>query len=160
MIARNHCRSSSRQRAVKNISSGVTIPGLSAPNATCRSVFGQEATEEKSNEITAIPKLLELLELSGCIVGIDAMGRQREISARLVRQGGAYVLGLKGSQSTMQEAVEDYFTVAHAGNFAGVSHDFFEEVDIAFRRSTHLRWSSPTSRPTASRGFLRTLRCS
>ena len=94
-----------------------------------RLVLGQEATEEKSNEITAIPKLLELLELTGCIVTIDAMGCQREIAAQIITAGGDYVLGLKGNQSTMQEAVEDFFTVAQGGEFAGVKHDFFEEVD-------------------------------
>lgn len=102
---------------------------VSAWANTNRLILGQEATEEKSNEITAIPKLLELLELAGCIVTIDAMGCQREIAAQIVNQGGDYVLGLKGNQSTMQEAVEDFFSVAQGGDFAGVSHDFFEEVD-------------------------------
>jgi DDE_Tnp_1-associated/Transposase DDE domain len=60
-----------------------------------RLVLGQEATEEKSNEITAIPKLLALLDLHGCIVTIDAMGCQRAIAERIVEQGGDYVLGLK-----------------------------------------------------------------
>ena len=80
--------------------------------------MGQEATEEKSNEITAIPKLLELLELKGCIVTIDAMGCQRAIAAQIVAQGGDDVLGLKGNQSALQESVEDFFTVATAADFA------------------------------------------
>ena len=67
-----------------------------------RLVLGQEATEEKSNEITAIPKLLELLEIKGCIVTIDAMGCQRAIAAQIRAQGGDYVLGLKGNQSVLQ----------------------------------------------------------
>jgi predicted transposase YbfD/YdcC len=58
-----------------------------------RLVLGQEATEEKSNEITAIPKLLELLELKGGIVTIDAMGSQRAIAEQIRAQGGDYVLG-------------------------------------------------------------------
>jgi predicted transposase YbfD/YdcC len=102
---------------------------LSAWASANRLVLGQEATPEKSNEITAIPKLLELLELAGCIVTIDAMGCQREIAAQIIAGGADYVLGLKGNQSAMQEAVEDFFTVAQAGEFAGVKHDFFEEVD-------------------------------
>jgi DDE_Tnp_1-associated/Transposase DDE domain len=53
-----------------------------------RLVLGQEATEEKSNEITAIPKLLALLDLHGCIVTLDAMGCQRAIAGRIVEQGG------------------------------------------------------------------------
>ncbi len=83
-----------------------------------RLVLGQEATEEKSNEITAIPKLLELLELTGCIVTIDAMGCQRAIAAQIIAQGGDYVLGLKGNQSALQESVEDFFEVAAKAEFA------------------------------------------
>ena len=82
-----------------------------------------------SNEITAIPKLLELLELHGCLVTIDAMGCQTAIAAQIVAQGGDYVLGLKGNQSALHEAVEDFWTVAEAGNFAHVTHGFTKEVD-------------------------------
>jgi predicted transposase YbfD/YdcC len=56
-------------------------------------VLGQEATDEKSNEITAIPKRLELLALKGCIVTLDAMGCQRAIAEQIIDQGGDYVLG-------------------------------------------------------------------
>jgi predicted transposase YbfD/YdcC len=91
--------------------------------------LGQEATEEKSNEITAIPKLLELLELKGCLVTIDAMGCQRAIAEQIIAQGGDYVLGLKGNQGQLQEAVEDFFAVAQKVNFAHVRHDYAEELD-------------------------------
>lgn len=102
---------------------------VSAWASATRLVLGQEATAEKSNEITAIPKLLALLELSGCIVTIDAMGCQRAIAEQIIEQKGDYVLGLKGNQSAMQEAVEDFFTVAEDGDFAGVKYDFVEEID-------------------------------
>ncbi len=94
-----------------------------------RLVLGQEATEEKSNEITAIPNLLELLQLKGAIVTLDAMGCQRAIAAQIIAQGGDYVLGLKGNQSALQESVEDFFQVAVAGAFAAVTHDTYAEVD-------------------------------
>ncbi len=94
-----------------------------------RLVLGQEATDEKSNEITAIPKLLTLLELKGCIVTLDAMGCQRAIAAQIVEQEGDYVLGLKGNQGTLHDVVEDYFTTAEASQFAGVEHDYKEELD-------------------------------
>lgn len=94
-----------------------------------RLVLGQEATSEKSNEITAIPKLLELLELKGCLVTIDAMGCQTAITAQIVAQGADYVLGLKGNQSALQEAVEDDWTVAQQADFAHVQADFTEELD-------------------------------
>jgi predicted transposase YbfD/YdcC len=102
---------------------------VSARGCRNRLVLGQEATEEKSNEITAIPKLLELLELKGCIVTIDAMGCQTKIAAQIVDQGGDYVLGLKGNQSTLHEEVEEFFATASAGEFAGVVHDYAEETD-------------------------------
>lgn len=94
-----------------------------------RLVLGQEATEEKSNEITAIPKLLGLLELNGCIVTLDAMGCQRALAEQIIDQGGHYVLGLKGNQGALFDAVEDFFTTAEAHRFAGVAHDYLEEVD-------------------------------
>ncbi|MBK1722821.1 ISAs1 family transposase, partial [Thiocystis violacea] len=102
---------------------------VSAWGSRNRLVLGQEATEEKSNEITAIPKLLELLELKGCIVTIDAMGCQTKIAEQIIEQGGDYVLGLKGNQSTLRDEVEDFFDTARAGEFAGVAYDYTEETD-------------------------------
>ena len=63
--------------------------------------LGQVKTEEKSNEITAIPELLELLEVKGCIVTIDAMGCQKKIAAKIVDEGADYILALKGNQGTL-----------------------------------------------------------
>ncbi len=72
-------------------------------------VLGQEKVANKSNEITAIPKLLETLAVKGCLVSIDAMGTQREI-ARCIRALGAdYLLAVKGNQPTLHEALEDAF---------------------------------------------------
>ena len=94
-----------------------------------RLVLGQEAIDGKSNEITAIPKLLKLLEIKDCIVTIDAMGCQRAIAKQIIEQEGHYVLGLKGNQSNLHEAVEDFFTIAYHHSFKGVAHDYFEEVE-------------------------------
>ncbi len=94
-----------------------------------RLVLGQEAIDDKSNEITAIPKLLKLLEIKGCIVTIDAMGCQRAIAKQIIEQEGHYVLGLKGNQSNLHEAVEDFFTVAASHDFKGINHDYFEDVE-------------------------------
>ncbi|MGZ8236467.1 MAG: ISAs1 family transposase [Methylobacter sp.] len=107
---------------------------VSAWSASNRLVLGQEATEEKSNEITAIPKLLALLELKSCIVSIDAMGCQRDIAKQIVDQGGDYVLGLKGNQGTLHEAVEDYFTTAQAAGFKHIKYDYVEEVELGHGR--------------------------
>jgi len=66
-----------------------------------RLVLGQLKTTEKSNEMTAIPLLLELLELKGCIVTIDAMGCQTEIASQIISQEADYVLSLKGNQGNL-----------------------------------------------------------
>ena len=77
-----------------------------------RVVLGQQKVDEKSNEITAIPALLRLLEVEGCIVTIDAMGCQKEIARTIVEQGADYVLALKGNQGVMHDEVELFFTGA------------------------------------------------
>jgi predicted transposase YbfD/YdcC len=74
-----------------------------------RMVLGQIKTRQKSNEITAIPELLRLLELEGCIVTIDAMGCQKEIAKTIIDKGADYVFGLKGNQGTLHDDVKLYF---------------------------------------------------
>ena len=108
-----------------------------------RLVLGQQATDNKSNEITAIPKLLELLELKGCIVTIDAMGCQTAIAEQVIAQQGDYVLGLKGNQGTLHDDVEDFFQTAQAHHFKGVNYDYKEELDKAHGRlETRRYWVS------------------
>ena len=92
-------------------------------------VLGQEATEEKSNEIMAIPKLLELLELKGCIVTIDAMGCQTKIAEQINAQGAHDVLALKGNQGTLATEVEDAFISADAKDYAGMDSQCLETVE-------------------------------
>ena len=77
----------------------------------------------------SIPKLLEWLALRGRLVTIDAMGCQTAIAAQIVAQGADDVLGLKGNQSALQEAVEDDWTVAQQADFAHVQADFIEKLD-------------------------------
>lgn len=77
-----------------------------------RLTLGQIAVDSKSNEITAIPRLLGLLELKGAVVTIDAMGTQKEIAAKIVAGGGDYVLALKENHPTLHEAVAQEFTAA------------------------------------------------
>lgn len=72
-------------------------------------VLGQTKVDEKSNEITAIPKLLELLVLKGCIVTIDAMGCQKDIASKIIEKEADYLLALKGNQGNLLEQVEDSF---------------------------------------------------
>lgn len=76
--------------------------------------LGQVKTEEKSNEITAIPALLELLEIKNCIITIDAMGCQTEIAAKIIEKRADYVLAVKDNQKLLHEAIIDYFDEAIA----------------------------------------------
>jgi predicted transposase YbfD/YdcC len=99
-----------------------------------RLVLGQLKTREKSNEITAIPLLLELLELRGCIVTIDAMGCQTEIAAQIITQEADYVLSLKGNQGRLHKEVAEYFAWAEGINFKDVEYDYCRTVEKAHGR--------------------------
>ena len=94
-----------------------------------RMVLGQIKTEEKSNEITAIPLLLKMLDISGCTVTIDAMGCQKNIAAAIKENDGEYVLSLKGNQGTLHSDVKLFFEDCVNTSFQGVPHDFYETVD-------------------------------
>ncbi len=91
---------------------------VSAWAVECGVSLGQLATEEKSNEITAIPQLLEQVELKGSIVTIDAAGCQKEIAAKIVAGGGDYCLALKGNQGNLHAAVAEYIEQQMADDFA------------------------------------------
>lgn len=92
-------------------------------------LLGQVKTEAKSNEITAIPQLLKLLELQGCIVTIDAMGCQKDIAHQLVTQGADYVLALKGNHPTAYEEVSTLLDTAVAEGFGRRPYDYHETID-------------------------------
>jgi predicted transposase YbfD/YdcC len=90
-------------------------------------VLGQVAVEDKSNEITAIPKLLELLDVSGAMVSIDAMGCQKEIAAKIRQGGGDYVLSVKENQPRLLEDIQQCFEKGLDTDFAGLQHSHHEE---------------------------------
>jgi len=92
-------------------------------------VLGQQKTEDKSNEITAIPKLLELLEIKGCIITIDAMGCQKDIAKKIKEKGADYVLSLKGNKGKLNDAVRDFFETAITEEFKNIQKDVYEEFD-------------------------------
>jgi predicted transposase YbfD/YdcC len=83
--------------------------------------LGQVATDEKSNEITAIPALLDRIDVSDAVVTIDAMGCQKDIAEKIIEGGGDYVLALKGNQGTLHAAVEAYFSQHLENDFADVT---------------------------------------
>lgn len=72
-------------------------------------VLGQIKTDEKSNEITAIPELLDMVDVKNCVVTIDAMGCQKKISEKIIGKGADYVLALKGNQPELHDLAKDYF---------------------------------------------------
>lgn len=90
-------------------------------------VLGQLKVGEKSNEITAIPKLLESLLLEGCVVTIDAMGCQQSIAKKIVKKGADYILAVKENQKALQEDIEDSFRVL-------APDDVFENLDYGHGR--------------------------
>ena len=91
--------------------------------------LGQVKTEAKSNEITAIPQLLDLLDLHDCVVTIDAMGCQREIAQQITAGGANCVLAVKENQGQLHEGIRDLFAVAEALGFDGVPYDYSQTVN-------------------------------
>lgn len=96
--------------------------------------LGQIATEEKSNEITAIPLLLERIDLTDAVITIDAMGCQKEIARDIVDGGGNFVIGLKGNQPTLREAVETYFEKHLECDLEDLKHRCHETSEAAHGR--------------------------
>lgn len=96
--------------------------------------LGCVKTEEKSNEITAIPVLLRQLELLGAIVTIDAMGCQREIAEQIITQRGDYVLAVKDNQPQLHEAITSFMDTAEAHAMAKVKHSYHESTDTGHGR--------------------------
>jgi len=92
-------------------------------------LLGQVKVDDKSNEITAIPQLLQLLELSGCIVTIDAMGCQSEIVTQIIEAGADYVLTVKDNQPHLLEDISFFFDLAQQNEFAKVDHDYHRTVN-------------------------------
>jgi len=92
-------------------------------------VLGQVKVDDKSNEITAIPKLLSLLEIAGCIVTIDAMGCQTEIAQAIVDLDADYVLAVKENQGHLYEDVKGLFDAAQELNFKDVPHGYCKTTD-------------------------------
>lgn len=90
-------------------------------------VLGQIKTEEKSNEITAIPKLLKLLDITKSIVTIDAMGCQRNIADQIIKQEAEYILAVKGNQGSLHESIKKAFKHAADKKFEDIVHDQYIE---------------------------------
>ena len=107
---------------------------ISAWSARQNLVLGQAKVADKSNEITAIPQLLDLLTIKGATVTIDAMGCQREIAAKIIEKDAHYVLALKGNQGTLREDVELFFVEQKARKYADTVVDRHQTIEKSHGR--------------------------
>jgi predicted transposase YbfD/YdcC len=125
---------------------GKTLRGTRGPDGTClhlvsawaaehRLTLAQVAVDDKSNEITAIPQLLELLDLHGALVSIDAMGCQKEIAQQIRDGGGDYLLAVKDNQPTLREDVGHCFEQAYDQDFAHIEYDVFRTTETGHGRT-------------------------
>jgi predicted transposase YbfD/YdcC len=105
------------------------IDMVSAWATANRLVLGQVKVDEKSNEITAIPQLLEALEISGCVVTIDAMGCQTDIAEKIIDREADYLLGLKGNQGNLYEDVERLFADLEDSHYKAYRFDYDKTVN-------------------------------
>ena len=92
-------------------------------------VLGQVKCAEKSNAITAIPELLKILNLEGCIVTIDAMGCQKEVVKQITEKEADYVISLKGNQENLHKDIKDYMDWAERTGFKEIKYDYYATVE-------------------------------
>lgn len=90
--------------------------------------LGQRKVDDKSNEITAIPELLDILYVKGCIVTIDAMGCQKKIANKIIAQQADYVLSVKDNQKNLHQDLQDWFAYADKIQFKDLCHDYHKVV--------------------------------
>ena len=130
---------------------GQTLRGSRGPEGTClhlvsawaaehRLTLAQAAVADKSNEITAIPQVLALLDLTGALVSIDAIGCQKDLAAQIRQGGGDYLLALKDNQPTLYTDTQACFLQAYEEDFAGVAHDLFTTQEVGHGRREERRY--------------------
>jgi predicted transposase YbfD/YdcC len=125
--------------ALHSVSVWASVYGLS---------LGQVACAEKSNEITAIPELLRLVDTKGAIITIDAMGTQKAIAEQIVDGGADYVLALKGNQEALHQAVIDHINEQLEGNLADAQEQVTTETGHGREETrTYLQLPAPETLP-------------
>ncbi len=128
------------RRSYNRRSKKAALQMVSAWATSNRLVLGQVAVDAHSNEISAIPQLLELLDVSGCIVTIDAIGCQQDIAKQIIEQGGDYVLAVKANQGSLWQEVHQCFAEPDAD---GIS--FYETEEQGHgREETRWYWMTET----------------
>ncbi|KKI98718.1 ISAs1 family transposase [Prochlorothrix hollandica] len=122
------------------------LHSVSAWSSDHRLVLAQQRVDSKSNEITAVPLLLKLLNLKGAVVTLDAMGTQTAIARQIRQGGGDYVLALKGNQGTLSRAVETWFKQTEVDGWDGIDYDYHETLEAAHHRlEIRQVWTLPVS---------------
>jgi predicted transposase YbfD/YdcC len=117
-------------RGSKDIPAGqAAIYMVSAWATANQLVLGQRKVDDKSNEITAIPQLMKVLDLAGCIVVVDAIGTQTKIAKTIIDQGADYVLAVKENQGHLYEDIHDLFEEDWKQNFAGAPYSYAKVVN-------------------------------
>ena len=111
------------RRSIDKASKKAAIYMVSAWAQQNNLVLGQVKVDDKSNEITAIPKLLSRLNITGAVITIDAMGCQKKIAKQIKQQGGDYVFSLKGNQGNLHDDVKTFFTSSLSPAVASVNYD-------------------------------------
>ncbi len=111
------------RRSIDKASKKAAIYMVSAWAQQNNLVLGQVKVDDKSNEITAIPKLLSRLDIAGAVITIDAMGCQKKIAEQIKRQGGDYVFSLKGNQGNLHDDVKTFFTSSLSQLVTAVSYE-------------------------------------
>jgi len=119
---------------------------VSAWSSEHRLVLGQTKVSSKSNEITAIPALLEMLDISGCIVTIDAMGTQKSIAEKIIAASSDYILSLKDNHPTLHQQVKNWFETAQSLGFKGVDVSISQRIEKGHHRIENRKvYSVPVS---------------
>jgi len=112
--------SASEKSSLHIVSAWATANGLA---------LGQVRVDDKSNEVTAIPKLLEMLDIKGRTITTDAMGCQKEIARQIVDRGGDYVLCLKGNHADLHDEIKFFFDECASAGYEDVDYGYFESVE-------------------------------
>ncbi len=107
---------------------------VSAWSSEHRLVLGQTKVSDKSNEITAIPALLEMLDISGCIITIDAMGTQKSIAQKIIAADADYILSLKDNHPTLHQQVKAWFETAQSNGFKDVDVSRNQRIEKGHHR--------------------------
>ncbi|WP_445247578.1 ISAs1 family transposase [Microcoleus sp. OTE_8_concoct_300] len=97
-------------------------------------VLGQKKVHKKSNELTAIPELIEMLEIAGSVITIDAMGCQKDITSLIVKKKGDYIVALKANQPLLYKAVKEWFELAQKSDVLGREYNYHEQVEAGHHR--------------------------